>query len=80
MGTIKKGWRCLMILNAGIQQRWFLLVGLMALVGLLVNMAGYEFFYWPNQYLLFCMIIGCINYAASSLTNQYTRGAEINSA
>jgi len=32
----------------------------MALVGLLVDMAGYELFYWPNQYMHLFLIIGCM--------------------
>ncbi len=32
----------------------------MALIGLLVDMAGYEFFYWPNQYLHLMCIVGCM--------------------
>jgi putative inorganic carbon (HCO3(-)) transporter len=32
----------------------------MALIGLLVDMAGYEFFYWPNQYLQLMFIVGCM--------------------
>jgi hypothetical protein len=57
---LKKGWRRLIVLDAGSNKRWYLLISMMAFIGLLVNMAGYEFFYWPNQYLLFCLIIGCI--------------------
>lgn len=32
----------------------------MALVGLLVDMAGYELFYWPGQYLHLMFIVGCM--------------------
>lgn len=32
----------------------------MALVGLLVDMAGYELFYWPNQYMHFFFVAGCM--------------------
>ncbi len=37
-----------------------LIICTMALVGLLVDMAGYEFFYWPNQYLHLMFIVGCM--------------------
>lgn len=57
---LKRGWKHLRKLDFGSEQRWQLLVSLMAFIGLLVNMAGYEFFYWPNQYLLFCMVVGCL--------------------
>lgn len=58
---LRNGWKQLGILNSNSQERWRLLISLMAFIGLLVNMAGYEFFYWPNQYLLFCIVVGCIN-------------------
>ncbi len=32
----------------------------MALIGLLVDMAGYELFYWPNQYLHLMVVVGCM--------------------
>jgi putative inorganic carbon (HCO3(-)) transporter len=32
----------------------------MALLGLLVDMAGYELFYWPNQYLHLMVVVGCM--------------------
>lgn len=32
----------------------------MALIGLLVDMAGYELFYWPSQYLQLLFIVGCM--------------------
>jgi O-antigen ligase len=41
-------------------QRQFLLVVITALVGLLVNMAAYELFYWYNPYMLFCLACGLI--------------------
>jgi len=50
-----------MILNEDSQKRWQLLACLMAFGGLLVDMAGYEFFYWPNQYLFLCLLIGFVN-------------------
>lgn len=56
---LKRGWFQLTVLNANSQKRWQLLISLMVFVGLLVDMAGYEFFYWPNQYLVFCIVTGC---------------------
>ena len=63
---LKRGWKQLTILNADSQERWRLLISLMAFVALLVDMGGYEFFYWPNQYLIFCIVIGCINASLKS--------------
>ena len=41
--------------------RWQLLaVTMSVLCGLLVNMGGYELFYWNNPYMLFCLICGFI--------------------
>jgi O-antigen ligase len=57
---LKKGWKQLKILDYSSSKRWQLLVSLMAFIGLLVDMGGYEFFYWPNQYIFFCIIIGCM--------------------
>ena len=37
-----------------------LLVIVSAFVGLLVNMGAYELFYWSNQYICFCILIGCL--------------------
>ncbi len=56
----KKAWRNLRRESLIPQRRWQLLVSLMALVGLLVAMGGYELFYWANPYLYFCVIVGCI--------------------
>lgn len=36
------------------------LIPMSALVGLLVNMGGYDLFYWSNPYILFCLICGLI--------------------
>jgi len=58
---LRKGWRKLRMSDANSEQRWRLLVTLMAFIGLLVDMVGYEFLYWPNQYLLFCIVVGCLS-------------------
>jgi O-antigen ligase len=39
----------------------------MALVGLLVDMAGYELFYWPGQYLHLLIVAGCMAALFSSV-------------
>ena len=57
---LKRGWKRLRVLNLASKERWQLLVVVAAFIGLLVSMVGYEFFYWPNQYILFCIIVGCI--------------------
>ena len=38
-----------------------LIICLMAFIGLLVDMAGYELFFWPNQYLHLLFIVGCLS-------------------
>jgi len=43
------------------QKRLQLLLILSSFIGLLVNMGAYELFYWPNQYMFFCIIVGCIS-------------------
>jgi O-antigen ligase len=42
-----------------------LLISLSAWVGLLVNMGGYDLFYWNNPYVLFCLLTGFIQGLAS---------------
>ena len=41
-------------------RRHFLLISISALIGLLVNMAGYELFYWYNPFMFFCLLSGLI--------------------
>ena len=43
------------------EARGQLLSILMSFIGLLVNLGGYEVFYWPNPYIFFCIIVGLIN-------------------
>ena len=40
-----------------------------AMIGLLINMAGYELFYWPNQFIYFCILVGFIEAYLQSHTN-----------
>jgi O-antigen ligase len=56
----RKAWRKLNTFRDMPQKRQGLLLVLSAFVGLLVNMAGYELFYWPNPYIYFCILIGLI--------------------
>lgn len=56
----KKAWRRLRILDYTSQERKQLLIALTAFLGLLVNMAGYELFYWPGLYILFCIVTGML--------------------
>ncbi len=58
---IKKAWRKIRTLDYKSLERQQLVIVLSAIIGLLVNMGAYELFYWPNQYLYFCILIGCIN-------------------
>lgn len=56
----KKAYRKLKILSDAPQKKQQLLLVLSSFVGLLVNMGGYELFYWPNPYIYFCILIGLI--------------------
>jgi len=62
----KKAYRKMRILNGASKERQRLLLVLSALVGLLVNMAGYELFYWPNLYIYFCILIGLVEASCRS--------------
>ncbi len=56
---LRRGMRAVRRLGAGWQQE--LLIGALAsLVGLLVNMAAFDLFYWYNPYMLFCLATGLI--------------------
>lgn len=57
---IKEAWRKLKKLNFESWQRWYLLVGITSLIAILIDMHGFEFMYWLNPYLYFCIIIGCL--------------------
>lgn len=70
ISLLKKGWKKLTVLNYNSDKWWLLSGGLAAFLGLLINMAGYEFFYWPNQYILFCIIIGFINACLNNLKSE----------
>jgi len=39
-------------------KKHMLLISVSAWVGLLVNMGGYDLFYWNNPYVLFCLLTG----------------------
>jgi len=41
-------------------RRQRLLMPMVAWIGLLVNMAAYELFYWPNTYILFCLLCALV--------------------
>lgn len=56
----RKGWAQLKLLKKHSQERLQLLIILCAFIGLAVNMGAYELFYWPNQYMFFCIIIGLL--------------------
>lgn len=43
------------------RKKELLLVSMSALMGLLVNMAGYELFYWHNPFALFCILCGMVS-------------------
>ncbi len=48
------------LLKNGLNKIKETLIPMSALVGLLVNMGGYELFYWHTPYILFCLICGFI--------------------
>jgi O-antigen ligase len=50
-----RGWR-----RFAARKDFKMLILLCAFIGLLVNMAAYELFYWPNQYMFFCILAGLI--------------------
>lgn len=56
---LKNGFRKLKDLSGG-NSRTLLSLMLLAPVGILVNMTGYELFYWANPYMFFCLICGFI--------------------
>ncbi len=59
--AIKKAWRKIKAESHKSSDRQQLILVFCALVGLLVHMGAYELFYWPNQYIYLCIILGCIN-------------------
>jgi hypothetical protein len=53
------------------KERLTLITLVAGLIGILVNMGAYELFYWPNQYILFCILIACIvGFSWSAKTKQ----------
>jgi len=60
ISLFKKAWRKLHALSNMPQKKQQLLLILSAFVGLLINMGGYELFYWPNPHIYFCILIGLI--------------------
>jgi hypothetical protein len=57
---IFKAWRGLKTLKNNAIQKTRLFYVLIGFLGLLVNAAAYELFYWPSQYMFFCIYIGLI--------------------
>lgn len=49
-----------------------LVIFMCGLGGLLVNMAGYDLFYWHNPFVLFCILCGIIASLSSSLEEAKT--------
>ena len=47
-------------LDQNSSERMFLLAVFMSFIGLLIDVMGYDFIYWPNPYLYFCILVGCI--------------------
>jgi len=62
---IKRG--ILYLRKKGDDIKYLLLVLLSALIGLLVNMAAYELFYWVNPYMFFCIICAFIKKALENV-------------
>jgi O-antigen ligase len=58
--NLTRAWRQIAILNKELFRRKQLVMILCSLVGLLVNMGAYELFYWPNPYIYFCILLGCL--------------------
>lgn len=59
--VIKKAWKKITAEIYASSNRQQLVLVFSALIGLLVHMGAYELFYWPNQYMCFCILIGCMN-------------------
>jgi O-antigen ligase len=53
------------IREADKEEKQRFLISLSALVGLLVNMGGYDLFYWRNPYMFFCLLCGLVAVTAS---------------
>lgn len=58
---IRKAWSKITMFDYKSRNRQQLLMVLSAFIGLLVNLVGYELFYWNNQYICFCILAGCTN-------------------
>lgn len=56
---LKRGLHTLHKLKEGARKQ-MLVICLASLVGLLVNMGGYDLFYWNNPFMIFCMLCGFI--------------------
>lgn len=56
---LKKGLYILHKLKEGAHKQ-MLIICLASLLGLLVNMGGYDLFYWNNPYMIFCLLCGFI--------------------
>jgi len=57
---VKKGIQKFASLKTAEDEKRQLFVVLLALTGFLLNLAGYEMFYWSNQYFLFCILMGLL--------------------
>lgn len=55
----KRGLYTLSKLKEGAHKQ-MLIICLASLIGLLVNMGGYDLFYWNNPYVIFCLLCGFI--------------------
>ena len=60
MYLLQCAWKKLGRLEAGSKEWWFLFVVLMSFIGLLVDISGYDVIFWPNPYLYFCILAGCM--------------------
>jgi O-antigen ligase len=66
---LKAGYKKLKETKYTMDKKQKLLLILSTFVGLVFNAAGYELFYWINQYIAFCIITGCLIYFIKDETN-----------
>lgn len=58
--VILKAWRGLKGSENDVTRKTRLFYVLVGFLGLLVNAAAYELFYWPSQYMFFCIYVGLL--------------------
>lgn len=60
ISTLKKCLKYLKEKDSLLKENLFIFMIFLAIAAILINMAAYELFYWPNQYLFLCILIGSV--------------------